>query len=136
MIIRQVLNNFVHAINGHSVNEVIALMTDDHKFIDSFGIELTGKDGLKRAWGQYFKMFPDYNIQIQEILTNNNNAVIIGTAFGTYTEDGTVNDKFNWTIPAAWHAQVEGKRIKSWRIYADVTPIVEAIGKYKESIKG
>lgn len=127
-MISTVINNFVFAINSHSVNDIIELISDDHKFIDSFGIELSGKEALKRAWAEYFKMFPDYIMVIDEILINESNAAIIGKAFGTYTKDGKLSEKNKWQIPAAWHATVDKNKIKTWRIFADVTPIVKILG--------
>lgn len=124
-----VVNNFITAINSHSVNDIIVLMTDDHKFIDSFDIELSGKDALKRAWTEYFRMFPNYKMVIDKILVNGNNAAIIGNAFGTYTKDGKLKPENKWRVPAAWYATVRGDKIKTWRIYADVTPIVKILGE-------
>ena len=128
-MIPKIINNFVSAINSHSVKDIIDLLTDDHKFIDSFGIELSGKDALKRAWTEYFRMFPDYKMVIDEILVNGNNAAIIGIAFGTYTKDGKLKPENKWRVPATWYATVRGNKIKTWRIYADLTPIVKILGE-------
>ncbi len=128
-MITSTINNFVAAINSHFVNNIIALMTDDHKFIDSFGIELSGKDALKRAWTEYFRMFPDYKMVIDEILISGSNAAIIGNAYGTYTKDGKLKPDNKWQVPAAWYAVTENNKIKTWRIYADVTPIVKILGE-------
>jgi len=126
-MIHQVINNFVAAINSHSVSDIISLMTDDHKFIDSFGIELTGKDKLKRAWIEYFRLFPDYKMVIEEILVNKNNAALIGYSYGTYSKDGKLKPENKWEVAAAWFTTVKDKKIKAWRIYADLTPIIKIL---------
>ena len=41
---KQIIHNFVDAINEHNVDKICTLMTDNHKFIDSQGNEVVGKE--------------------------------------------------------------------------------------------
>ncbi|HKI78337.1 MAG TPA: nuclear transport factor 2 family protein [Ignavibacteriaceae bacterium] len=126
-----IVNNFISAINNHSADNIIKLVSDDHKFIDSSGIELSGKEKLRKAWTEYFKMFPDYKIEIEEIFFGNNTAAIIGKASGTFTKNGILKPKNKWQIPAAWYTVIHNDSIKIWQIFADVFPIIQIMDKEK-----
>jgi hypothetical protein len=62
--------------------------------------------------GSYFGLFPDYYIEIEQILSKGDLAVAYGYA-GAGTKEKA------WKIPAAWRAIVRGEKIKLWEIYAD-----------------
>ena len=126
-----IVNKFISAINTHSVNEIIKLVSDDHRSIDSSGIELSGKEKLRKAWTEYFKMFPDYKIVVEEMFSGEKTAAIIGKASGTFTKNGILKPKNKWQIPAAWYTVKENDLIKIWQIFADVFPIIQIMDKEK-----
>src|ERR1700684_4126079 len=64
-----IVNDFVNAINEHNVDKIYSLMTEDHKFIDAHGNEVTGKDKMRAGWAGYFQWFPDYKIEITDIFS-------------------------------------------------------------------
>lgn len=117
----EVLNtalSFVENINRHDIDGLCKLMTDDHRFIDSVGIIISGKKEMKKAWQTYFKWFPDYNITIFNTLVTDDSVAFFGIAKGTFdsrfTKDG---NKFE--IPASWRAKVKDKKITEWQTVAD-----------------
>jgi len=124
-----IINNFISAINTHSVNDIINLITDDHKLIDSSGVELEGKENLKNAWTEYFRMFPDYKINVFEIFLEKTTAAIIGTASGTFLREGKLKDENKWQIPAAWYAVTNKNKVKIWQVFTDVFPIIKIMEK-------
>jgi ketosteroid isomerase-like protein len=63
-----VILDFVDAINSGNVDNIYDLMTTDHLFIDSQDNRISGKENMKQAWIGYFALFPDYKIEINEIL--------------------------------------------------------------------
>ena len=63
-----VVLDFVEAINNANPDKMIDLMTIDHVFIDSQDNRTIGKDKMRQAWIGYFAIFPDYRIEINEIL--------------------------------------------------------------------
>jgi len=106
------ITDFAAAINSRDVERIAALMSDDHTFIDAHGNEATGKDMLKAGWASYFKFFPDYYIEIKQILTEGDLAVAYGYA-------GAGRGDKAWQIPAAWRAIIRDGKIKLWQVYAD-----------------
>jgi hypothetical protein len=115
-------------------------MSDDHKFIDAHGNEVSGKDLMKAGWDGYFSIFPDYLIEITDIflkpepmalktgkskvpvkLVYNRNDFIFAFGFASGTYKGMkIKDNNNYfRIPACWKAIVEDGKVKLWQVYCD-----------------
>lgn len=124
-----VFENFVLQINDHNVDGIIALMSDDFIFTDAQGVHFEGKENLKTGWTAYFKMFPDYKITIDNSVENGTVFLASGTAEGTY---GTAieSSERHWKIPAAWRAEIDNAKVKSWQIYADTKIPFDIVNKF------
>lgn len=118
-----VAHRFVDRINAKDVNGIVALMTEDHRFIDSLGVEVVGRENMRRGWEGYLRMVPDYHIEVQETLAEGETVVLLGTARGTYSRDGTLRAEDAWVTPAAWRTRIKGNHVAEWQVYADNEPI-------------
>jgi len=121
------VTDFIEAINAGDVNRILSLIPEDHVFIDTQDNKATGLDTLKEAWTGYFAMFPDYQIEINEILEKGSLICLLGHASGTYKG---IKDKENsnyWKIPAAWAAIIKDGKIKQWQVYADNIVVMEIV---------
>lgn len=118
----EVVRRFVEAINAADVAGLVALMTEDHRFVDALGREVTGRDAMGGAWSAYFELFPDYRIDVGEILGSGRRVAVFGSAAGTYggPAGGSADD--HWSGPAAWRAEVREGLVAEWRVYADTGP--------------
>ena len=115
---KQVVQDFVEAINEHNVDKICSLMTDDHTFIDSQGNEVVGKEKMRAGWNGYFQLFPDYKIEITQLFPTGESIAAFGFAEGTYK--GQIGKKeCYWRLPAAWKAVVRNEKIQLWQVYAD-----------------
>ena len=114
----QIAIDFVAAINAHDIEKMIMLMAVDHVFVDAYG-NIASKEMMIHGWPGYFSWFPDYLIEIDEILENANTIALFGYASGTYHGETTADNKNYWRIPVAWRVIVENGLIKSWQVYAD-----------------
>lgn len=112
---------FIEAINMGRLDEMAALMPEDHTFIDSEGNSTTGKQTMLEGWQGYFDMFPDYRMEIDEQLESGSLAVLLGRWTGTYRPGKILEEKNRVGGPAAWRAIVEAGKIKIWQVYADHT---------------
>jgi ketosteroid isomerase-like protein len=118
---------FVKAINDHDVDKIYDLMSDDHIFIDGSGGKHAGKTGMKEGWQNYYQMFPDYSIQITDVVEDNSIIGLFGHASGSYK---IIKNETNfWKTTAAWKASVENKKIMHWQVYCDYTQLMEIIKK-------
>jgi ketosteroid isomerase-like protein len=128
---KAIVIRFVKAINNHDVNEIINLISEDHIFIDAMDHKSVGKKGMKEGWKGYFELFPDYQIEISDIIENESVIGLFGYASATYKN---LTNKFNsnfWRIPASWKAIVENNKIKHWQVYCDYSNLFKIIEKNK-----
>jgi uncharacterized protein (TIGR02246 family) len=119
------VQRLVENINSHDVDAIAALLTADHRFVDSLGNLTQGRDMLRAAWRQYFRMVPDYQIKVERALADGPHVVLLGVASGTYTPDGTLHARNAWSTPMALRALIQGALIAEWQVYADNEPIRE-----------
>ena len=127
---KEIVLAFVKAINNHDVDKIFNLMSDDHIFIDGAGGKHIGKIDMKEGWQNYYQMFPDYSIQITDILEDNSIIGLFGYASASYM---IIKDKTNnfWKTTASWKAVVENNKIKHWQVYCDYTQLMEIIKNNK-----
>jgi ketosteroid isomerase-like protein len=121
--------DFIAAINSADIDKICGLMTNDHLFIDSQDNRVTGRDNMKQAWIGYFALFPDYKIEINQILVKDSLVCLLGYASGTYKNLKNAINSNHWKIPAAWTAILEKDKIKVWQIYADNIIVLGIINK-------
>lgn len=114
---------FIDRINGRDADAMAELMTGDHRFVDSLGAAVEGRDAARKAWVAYFNVVPDYAIRADETFRSGDVVVVLGAASGTCSEDGRLLEKNRWETPAAWRAVVRAGRIAEWRVYADNEPV-------------
>jgi len=114
---------FVEKINAGDVDGIALLMTENHRFIDSLGNLITGRDEMKKGWEIYLRTVPDYRIEVEESFKNGNSVMLFGKASGTYSPDGKVHPEYAWSTLSVWIAKVEDGLVSEWRVYADNEPI-------------
>jgi ketosteroid isomerase-like protein len=126
---KEIVLSFVKAINDHDVGKITDLMSEDHVFIDGSGNKHMGKDGMKNGWQSYYQLFPDFVIEITDVIDHKSIFGLFGFVSGTYTN---IKDKSNsnfWKATAAWKAIVQDKKIKHWQVFCDYTSLMEIINK-------
>ena len=114
---------FADAINRHNADDLAALVTEDHAFIDSLGNRVEGREAMRKGWIGYFGMVPDYTITIRETCSAGSTIMMVGTAQGTLAVDGQILHENYWQTPAAWRAEIRDGQVASWQVYADNEPI-------------
>lgn len=124
-----IVQQFLRSINDKRLDEVKNLLADDHIFVDSNNNQVKGKDNMLKAWENYFKMFPDYRIIIDDIFSNDNSIVLLGNASGTYSVNDKLKPENHWSIPAAWKCEISNSKIKYWQVYADNSLVKQIINR-------
>jgi ketosteroid isomerase-like protein len=123
----KVAEQFVTAINAHDVERLALLMTSDHRFIDSLGAVVEGRDAMREGWKFYFGMVPDYDLDINcSFVAEDGGAevVLVGVARGSYCANGSKRPD-SWSTPVALRAVVHDGQVAEWQVYADNEPIRE-----------
>jgi ketosteroid isomerase-like protein len=101
---------FNDSINGRDIDGLAVLMTEDHRFVDSEGGVVAGRDSCVGAWEGFFAAFPDY----RNVFTSITAAADVVTVVG-YSVCATPE----LAGPALWRAQIRADLVAEWRVYAD-----------------
>jgi ketosteroid isomerase-like protein len=120
---KNVALDFVRAINRHDVEGMLAFMAPGHRFVDSTGQIVEGREKVRVCWAGYFHMVPDYSITVDETIGSGAVVVMLGAAKGTYTPEGWLRDENRWEMPAAFRASIKSGKVAEWRVYADNEPM-------------
>jgi ketosteroid isomerase-like protein len=120
---------FVKAINRQDVDALAEWMTPNHRFVDSLGGVTESTETMRAGWAGYFRMVPDYAIEIEETFCDGPVVVMLGVVGGTYAPDGQLSEENRWRTPAALRAVIEDGKVAEWRVYADNEPIRQVIAK-------
>lgn len=119
-----VVRAFVAAVNAADVPAIEALMTSDHRFVDAAGAVHAGRDRMTTGWKQYFAMFPDYHIEIEDAVSQDDVVAAFGWASGSFHgEPGK-----SWKFPAAFRGSVREGKLAEWRVWADIEPMLYSAG--------
>jgi ketosteroid isomerase-like protein len=119
----ETVQRFVDQINAHDITGLAALMTPDHRFVDSLGAVVEGRERMREGWHQYFQMVPNYRIDITRSFVDGTEVALLGSASGTYSPNGQLASADAWETPAAWRAIVRNGFVAEWQVYADNEPI-------------
>jgi ketosteroid isomerase-like protein len=120
---------FVRAINRQDVEGLVALMAPGHRFVDSLGNVVEGREKMRAGWAGYFKMVPDYSIAVEETICDGPIVLLLGVAEGTYSPQGDLKIENRWKTPVALRAQIEDGLVAEWRVFADNEPMREKMRK-------
>jgi uncharacterized protein (TIGR02246 family) len=124
-----VAHAFVRAINRQDVDALVNLMTEEHRFIDSLGNVVDGREKMRTGWTKYFHMVPDYTVAIEETFCDGPVVAMLGMAQGTFSPDGQLKPENRWTTPTAFRAYIEEQKVAEWRVYCDNEPIRQRMAK-------
>ena len=126
---RAIVEAMVSAINSGRAEAVAERMTAGGAFVNSFGRRIEGRAALLEGWRFYFRMVPDYRIELDGMMIDGLEALLHGQAGGTVHRDGRAVEGGAWQIPAAWRAVSDGgRRLILWQVYADNKPVWDLIG--------
>jgi dipeptidase E len=127
-----VVKEYISRINNHDLNGMLEITDDNAVFIDSMGINTSGKRDMEKAWDMFLTFFPDYTIQTKDIISKNGMVAVFGTAKGTVATGGRILAENKFEIPASWTALVKDGKISKWRVYADNEPVRKLLEKYHQ----
>jgi GNAT superfamily N-acetyltransferase/ketosteroid isomerase-like protein len=110
---------FNDCINDQDADGLHALMTEDHKFIDSSGDVDCGREEMTQGWRDFFKSFPDYRNLFSCVEARDDFVVILGRSVCKYEP---------LHGPAIWTAKVRDGLMSEWRVYHDTDETRRKLG--------
>jgi len=111
-----VVREFIGRINEHDVDGLAAVLTENHRFIDSLGSVFLGRETLRIGWADYFRLVSDYRINVDEFAEGDSSLLLVGSVEGR-------SAGVEWKVPAAWRAVVRDGLIAEWQVYVDNEPL-------------
>lgn len=117
----EVVKAFIYAINSQDIATLGKLMTDDHAFMDGTAGIPTGRSTILLGWREFYKMFPDYAVNIESIHQDGSIVAVFGSTSGTYNGKEGMKAENKVGGPAAWKVTVEDGKVKTWKVYAEYT---------------
>jgi ketosteroid isomerase-like protein len=120
---------FVRAINRQDVEALGNRMTADHRFVDSLGSPVAGREKMRAGWTGYFAMVPDYTIAVEESYCDGRVVVMLGSAQGTFSSGASLRPENRWQAPAVFRALIEEGKVAEWRVYCDNQPIRQKMAR-------
>jgi ketosteroid isomerase-like protein len=103
-----VVRAFNEAINSRNPTALAELMTESHRFVDSGGATVDGRDACVEAWRGFFDSFPDYRNVFDDIAEADEGVVLArGRSECSFAPlDG----------PAEWRAVVVDGCVDLWQV--------------------
>ena len=111
---------FNDRINARDIDGLVALMTDDHRFVDSAGHTVTGRPACREAWRSFFEAFPTYRNEFETVQVRGDTVIVIGRS--VCTEHGDLDGR------AIWTATVVAPAVAEWRVHDDTPDDRELLG--------
>jgi ketosteroid isomerase-like protein len=131
---RNIILEFIDLINKHELEGMSGMLSDDHAFFDAYNNSVAGKENMIASWKVYFDWFPDYTIEVCDIIQGGNCTAVFGFANGTYRNLHNPERTNHFHLPAAWRVIVENDKIKQWQVYSDTKIPSEIMEKNKTVI--
>lgn len=101
-----VIQAFNAAINSADLERLQALMSPNHRFVDSAGGAVEGRTESAAAWESFFESFPDYRNVFERVAVISSGRVVI---------EGHSECSFEpLDGPARWHALVDDGLVAEW----------------------
>ena len=110
---------FNERINQRDLEGLVALMTDDHTFIDISCKVHEGKAVMTEGWREFFTSYPDYRNIFTRVQVDADVVIMIGYSTCSYDQlDG----------PALWTAKIHNGLVAEWRVYEDTPEKRQTLG--------
>jgi ketosteroid isomerase-like protein len=101
---------FNEAINARDLQRLVALMTEDHRFIDMENRAFEGRATVAEAWRGFFDSFPDYRNHFETLANRGERVFVLGHSTCSFA---------GLQGRGIWTALIRGDRVVEWRVYPD-----------------
>lgn len=104
----QVVVDFNEAINRADLAGLTSLMSDDHRFVDSAGSSVDGREACAAVWASFFEAFPGYRNVFDSV-----DITAEGRVLATGRSESAVEALSG---PARWYATVRNGLVSELRV--------------------
>ena len=107
--------NFIDCINRGDIDAIDALIADQHTMQMFHEPPEVGRVAVVEAWADYLRSFPNFTIHPHSY-TVTRGVAVLGHVTGSHVPFSVHQDR---QVTIIWSAQVECRRIVSWRLHHD-----------------
>jgi hypothetical protein len=108
---------FIDRINHGDVKGIIALLADNHTFIDAEGVIKNNFQHIVKDWEDYINTYVHYRIYIRQIFELEESVAIVGHTTGSHL---ALSDEVEFHSEGAiWLVKVAQEKITHWQIFSD-----------------
>jgi ketosteroid isomerase-like protein len=108
--------SFIDCINRGNVDDLAALMTEDHTLVVLDEAPLVGRAANVAAWRGYLSSFQDYVISPRHVGASGSRVAVLGTTTGSHL--GLPDDEER-RLTVIWLAEVTDGRLTRWQVAED-----------------
>ena len=128
---------FIDRINARDPAMLAQAMTENHEFIDTEGNSAQSREQMREGWVGYYQLFPDYRIQINQVIVHETKVVLVGRSDGTLSEhgrkmlarpDGSPPPDEELQGPAIWTAEIRDQLVAQWCVFEDTAAVRAQLG--------
>jgi predicted enzyme related to lactoylglutathione lyase/predicted ester cyclase len=119
----EVAREFILKINSGEWKEIEALLIDTVELTNQGQSKRIGVADVLKYWQNILSEFPDYQIQIQHLFSEEDKAMVYGKSYGSAGERKTINNSFLHSFSIYLH--VENEKIKSMDVMEDIAQLGE-----------
>ena len=107
---------FVDCINRGNLENLVALMSDDHR-LEVYGVPpVIGREANTTAWRGYLTAFPRYAIYPRRVSADGGRVAILGHTTGSHLG---LPDAEEREMTLIWVAEVRDGALECWRLVED-----------------
>jgi hypothetical protein len=107
--------NFIDCINRGDIDGIDALIADQHTMQMFNEPPEVGRVSVVEAWAEYLRSFPHFEIHPHSY-TAHRGVAVLGHVTGSHVPFNATQPRL---VTIIWSAQVECRRIVSWRLHHD-----------------
>lgn len=117
--IKNIAIRFNVQVNNRNLEALTQLMTKGHRFIDSSGDIVEGQEKMKKAWRDFFELYPNYRNIFSEVQVRGNLVIMAGHS--------ECSEKV-LQGPTIWTAIIRDDLVAEWRVYEDTEEVRQTLG--------
>lgn len=118
---KQTVLKYIDCINAHDVEAIMAMVSPAYEFVNSSGEHFRDRQFIRDTWEAQFQNHPDYRIQVQRVIADDEGVGVFGIASGTYAPDGVLREEDRWEVPCAFLCIARDGLVTYFESYADAS---------------
>ena len=119
------------AVNAHDTALIMSLYQEDAVMVSPMFPRVEGRAAIAENWDRTFSLFPDWAVQVSDVMVDRNRVAFLGTATGTdrngWFGQAPTGDRIEYRV-IIYLTFADGKIVRDERVY-DLTGVMQRLEK-------